>query len=197
MKEKNKNPLKRVFLLLFGNNKKQQFGSFLIFSALALLFFIYYPLVQLFIPQNQVEVRSPNRISIPKISTVAPIIWNVDPFNDAEYHEALTHGVAHAKGTSLPGQPGTVYIFAHSSDFPWRLTRYNVIFFRLGELVRGDQIVVTRDGHDYIYKVREARKVWPTEIKYLTESKQNQLILQTCWPIGTSLMRLLVFADPA
>ena len=34
------------------------------------------------------------------------------------------------------------------------------------------------------------------DVSYLIETKKTQLILQTCTPIGTSLKRLLVFADP-
>ena len=198
MKKQNKNP-GRVFSLLrrvFGESKLQQLGSCLMIGAAVLLFYIYYPLIQLFLPAVPLETYSPNRITISKIGVSAPIIWNVDPFNEKEYREVLTHGVAHAKGTSFPGQDGTMYIFAHSSDFPWRLTRYNVIFYRLGELKKGDEITVTKDNHDYTYKVREEKTVWPNDVKYLTTEHRTQLILQTCTPPGTSFMRLLVFADP-
>lgn len=192
----NTKSLKRLFFIIFGKNKRQQTGSLFIIGAIAFLFYVYYPLVQLFLPQTSIDTNSPSRITIPKIHVVAPITWDVDPFNSKLYHEALTHGVAQAKGTSYPGMNGTTYIFAHSSDFPWRLTRYNVIFFRLGELVPGDKIIVTRDSRDYIYKVRELRTVWPSEVGYLTSNGRTQLILQTCTPVGTDFQRLLVFADP-
>jgi sortase A len=188
----------RLFLLqkIFGRSRTQQIGSFLMILAFSCLTYIYYPLFQLFLPIEPHAVSSASKISIPKINIEAPINWNVDPFNKEEYREVLKSGVAHAKGTSFPAQDGTMFIFAHSSDFPWMLTRYNIIFFRLGELQKGDEIIVTRDGRNYKYKVREKKNVWPNEVKYLTEATRTQLILQTCTPPGTAFMRLLVFADP-
>lgn len=120
----------------------------------------------------------------------------VNPFNEEEYRKALEKGVAQAKGTALPGEKGTIFLFAHSSDFPWRITRYNVAFFRLPELQKGDKINIFRNGKEYKYKVTDKKTVWPSEVNYLLDTKKTQLILQTCFPIGTSLQRLLVFAKP-
>jgi len=194
-KAKRKNPSTRILVKIFGKTRAQQIGSSLMIIAGSLLIYIYYPLFQLFFPTGPL-VAGPNSIEISKINVEAPILWNVDPFNEKEYREALTHGVAQAKGTSFPAQDGTMYIFAHSSDFPWRITRYNVVFFRLGELVKGDKIVVSKDGRHYLYKVRELKTVSPQDVYYLTREHRTQLILQTCTPVGTDWFRLLVFADP-
>lgn len=194
-KSKNKSR-KRLFFVIFGQNKKQQFGTLLMILALTFAFYVYYPLVQLFLPVDVASINSDSKIIIPKIKIVSPIIWDINPFNKEEYSQILTEGVAHAKGTSYPAQDGTMYIFAHSSDFPWRLTRYNVIFFRLGELVKGDKIIINKEGRNYEYRVRELKNVWPNEVEYLTKATRSQLILQTCTPPGTAFMRLLVFADP-
>lgn len=193
---------KRLFFILhrivrgFGRTNIQRIGTSLMVLAVAGLLFIYYPLVQLFLPTKMQDIQASSKITIPKIKVVSPIIWDIDPFDPGEYREALTGGVAHASGTSYPAQSGTMFIFAHSSDFPWRMTRYNIIFFRLGELDAGDEIIITREGHDYKYKVREKKTVWPSEIEYLTKAVRTQLILQTCTPPGTDFQRLLVFADP-
>lgn len=194
--EKPRNRLFSIFKGIFGKTKRQQFGTALILFAVAGLLYIYLPLVQLFIPPNYKDLNTASRIEIPKINVIAPINWNVNPFNEKEYREVLKSGIAHARGTSFPGASGTSYMFAHSSDLPWRITRYNVVFFRLVELEKGDKIVIWRDGKEFDYQVREKKIVWPSEIKYLTESSRTQLILQTCWPIGTAFQRLLVFADP-
>lgn len=89
---------------------------------------------------------------------------------------------------------GTIYLFAHSSELPWRMTRQNTAFFKLDQLKSGDVIKLIKDGVEYIYFVKEKKTVWPNEVKYLKDLKKDQLILQTCTPIGTSLQRLLVFA---
>lgn len=175
-------------------------GNIFIAFSFFILLFIYYPIIWLtFFPPNNKEILKnyPLTIEIPKIKVASPIILNVDPFNDTAYHTALTHGVAQAKGTAIPGEKGTMYLFAHSSDFPWRITRYNTVFFRLGELNNNDIIYINNKTKRYTYKVFDKKVVWPNEVSYLLEKRQkNQLIVQTCTPVGTSLQRLLVFAKP-
>ena len=167
--------------------------------SLLLLIFIYYPIISLYLfpPKIDKEVLTKSfYIEIPKINIASQIIANVDPFSESQYRRALEKGVAQARNTSLPGENGTVFLFAHSSDLPWRITRYNIAFFRLPELKRGDSIIISRNGKRYKYKVSDKKTVWPSEVNYLLDTKKTQLILQTCVPIGTSFQRLLVFADP-
>lgn len=150
-------------------------------------------------PPEAVSVSSYSdgtHLSIPKIKASASIKEQVDPFNKSEYQEVLKKSIAHAKGTSLPGENGTSFIFAHSSGNPWELTRINTVFLRLSELQKGDQIIIHRNKKKYTYVVREKKEVLPSEISYLLSTKRTQLILQTCTPIGTDWKRLLVFADP-
>ncbi|MBI2031180.1 MAG: sortase [Candidatus Levybacteria bacterium] len=166
--------------------------------SLFLLIFIYYPLVNLYLFPPKISEFSDKSfyIEIPKINIKTPIIKNVDPFNEDEYRASLQKGIAQAKGTYLPDRDGTMFLFAHSSDLPWRITRYNVAFFRLPELQRGDAITIFKDGKEYKYKVTDKKTVWPNEVSFLLNAQKKQLILQTCVPIGTSLQRLLVFAIP-
>lgn len=167
--------------------------------SLLLLAFIYYPIISLYIFPPRIDSKILTKsfyIEIPKINVASQIIPNVDPFNETEYRKSLEKGISHAKNTSLPGDEGTTFLFAHSSDSPWRITRYNIAFFRLPELKNGDTITIHRNRKIYKYKVVDKKTVWPNEVNYLLDTKKNQLILQTCVPIGTSLKRLLVFADP-
>ena len=180
-----------------------------------ILLFIYYPIIVMYLfpphlPSNIHEL--PFAIEISKIHIYAPIIPNVDSYNESQYREVLHHGIALAKGTTIPGSP---YFFAHSSDYPWDLTRYNTIFFRLNELKKGDEILIAKDKQVFHYKVFDKKVIWPDDIHYLTDSINNNidseprhnrgeprpnrgmLILQTCWPLGTSLQRLLIFAKPS
>ena len=167
--------------------------------SLLILVFIYYPIISLYLFPKKIDSKvltKPFYIEIPKINVASQIIPNVDPFNETEYRKSLENGIAHAKDTSLPGEKGTSFLFAHSSDLPWRITRYNVAFFRLPELQKGDIIIISKDRKLYKYKVTDKKTVWPNEVNYLLETKKTQLILQTCVPIGTSFQRLLVFAEP-
>lgn len=172
----------------------------MILLSLVGLLFIYYPLIKefLFPPHFNASQKAKIEFSIeiPSINVFSPIIANVDPFNPNEYLEKLKNGVAQAKGTSLPGQKGTIYLFAHSSDVPWRITRYNTAFFKLPFVKKGDRIIIRKDRKEYDYKVFDEKTVWPSEVSYLKKPQGDILILQTCTPVGTSLQRLLVFAKP-
>lgn len=162
------------------------------------LSFVYYPIVMVYLfPYTPPEIpETPYRLEIPSIQAYSPIIENVDPWNKDEYLDKLQLGVAHAEGTSLPGESGTTYLFAHSSDVPWRLTRYNTAFYKLNILKNGDEIKIFKNGEQLTYTVVNKIEVKPTDTQYLLEDQGDVLILQTCTPIGTDWNRLLVFAEP-
>lgn len=135
-------------------------------------------------------------IAIPKIGAVAPVIENVDPLNKNVYLKALKEGVAHAKGTAFPTQDGNVYIFAHSTDSFYNVGRYNAVFYLLGKLSKGDEIFIYYKGYKVKYVVDQVKIVKPDEIQYLTENTdKNTLTLQTCYPPGTTIDRLIVIAN--
>ncbi len=135
-------------------------------------------------------------VVVPKISAAANVIMDVDPLNKDAYEEALKKGVAHAKGTSFPGRGKMVYLFAHSTDSLANVVRFNAVFFRLHELEAGDEIIVFYADRKYTYKVLEKHIVEPDDTSWLNH-QGDILILQTCWPPGTSSKRLLVLAKPS
>ncbi len=154
-----------------------------------LLFLVYYPLIWLLFPTPDPTITQSNYyINIPRINAQARIIPSIDPFNEKQYQAALKKGVAEAQNTDL-------FLFAHSSASPWEMTRQNTPFLRLNELQNGDQIEIVKNEIKRNYQVFDKKIVWPTETHYLKTTDGN-LVLQTCVPIGTSFLRLLVFAKP-
>lgn len=150
---------------------------------------------------NKVEAITPVSaqfgIVIPKIAANAPIFPNVDPADPKVYLPVLEKGVAHALGTVFPGVSGNIYLYAHSTDSFWNTGRYNAIFYLIKELENGDEIDVFYSGVRHVYRVVNKIVVDPTDVRWLTEPlPYEQLTLQTCWPPGTTLKRLLVFARP-
>ena len=138
-------------------------------------------------------------IIIPKIGASAKIYPNVDPANSDEFLPILQKGVAHAKGTVFPGMKGNIYLFAHSTDNFWDVGRYNAVFYLLKELTNGDEIAIFFKGKRHNYIVTDSKIVDPSNVSYIINSqhqKTEQLIMQTCWPPGTTFQRLLVFAKP-
>ena len=133
---------------------------------------------------------------IPKISAAAKIIPNVDPANEEEYTQALKQGVAHAKDTGLPGSQKTIYLFAHSTNTLENVAKYNAIFFQLKDLTAGDKIIIFYGGKKFTYQVISQEIVDAKSTSWLASFGEEKLILQTCWPPGTSLKRLIVVAKP-
>lgn len=138
-------------------------------------------------------------IVIPKIGATARIWPNVDPLNESDFLPKLQTGVAHAKGSVFPGMQGNVYLFAHSTDNFWDVGRYNAVFYLLKDMQPGDDISVYFENTRYNYKVDHTVIKDPNDVDFLIHSQvpgKEQLILQTCWPPGTTWKRLFVVATP-
>lgn len=134
---------------------------------------------------------------IPKISANAKVVPNVDPFNAKEYQSALTRGVAHARGSGFPGEVGNVFIFSHSGSDFFQAREFNAVFYLLDKLSTGDDIYLYYHGERFRYQVTGKKVVSPTEVKYLSSGSQGPktVTLMTCWPLGTSVSRLIVIAE--
>lgn len=148
---------------------------------------------------NKIEFLTPVdpnfSIVIPKIGANARILANIDPADEKIYLPALQKGVAHALGTAFPGEGGHIFLFAHSTDYFWNVGYYNAIFYLLYKLEKGDEVDLFYQGKRYTYRVLGKEIVDPSQVEFLTrKSNREFLTLQTCWPPGTTLKRLLVFA---
>lgn len=143
--------------------------------------------------------KDPNfSIIVEKIGANAPVIPSVDASSKPVYEAALKRGVAHALGTAFPGQPGVSYLFAHSTDTIFNVPRFNAVFYLLKDLVAGDKVVVFFGGRRYDYVVTETKITEAEDVSYFTMRTSEQiLVLQTCYPPGTTWKRLLVIAKPA
>jgi sortase A len=135
-------------------------------------------------------------VVIPKIGAESDIIANVDAGNSKEYQKALEEGVAHARGTFFPGQGKTIFLFAHSTDSPLNIARYNAVFYLLRKLEKGDRIIVFFADKKYVYEVSGKITTTSGDTSWLAGSSEERLILQTCDPPGTTFRRLLVIAEP-
>lgn len=134
-------------------------------------------------------------IYIPKIYARSKVISNVDAGNSKQYLSALQKGVAEAAGLSHPGEIGTTYLFAHSVGSRVDFARYNAVFYLLDKLTFGDPIEVVYQNSLYKYEVVDRKIVEASDIEYLIPQKiSEKLVLQTCYPPGTTWKRLVVIA---
>ena len=134
---------------------------------------------------------------IPKIGAKSRIISNVDPSRPDIYEQALKEGVAHAAGTFFPGMEGNITLFAHSTDAPYNITRFNAVFYLLRELESGDLVYIYFKGVRRTYRVTSQEITAANDTDpFKKQEGEEVLIMQTCYPPGTSLQRLLVYAKP-
>lgn len=136
-------------------------------------------------------------IFVPKISLDEKVIFNVDPNDEEQYRAALKQGIAHASSTSYPDSNGLGYYFAHSSNPSFHL-QYNAVFYLLDKLESGDEVYIWKERKRYRYLVSEKMIKESNDIAFLYQQYDGEMIvLQTCWPPGTTQKRLLVFAKRA
>lgn len=146
-------------------------------------------------PKKVIQPDMPeNSIRIPSINIDAPISWRVNNLPN-EVSLGLSKGVIQVNGTALPGEKGNVYVTGHSSNFVWIKQKYNSIFSNISKLVVGDIIYVKFGSDVYAYKVFDQRTVSANDLSILNPSNDSRLTLATCWPLGTSLKRMVIIAN--
>lgn len=196
-----------LFLINLQKNKLRKIGSIIFGIGLAILVLTFWPIARSEINyqihktnfSNQSELNPISYdfgIIIPKINVNANVIKNVDPFNSKIYQKELAYGIAHAKGSALPNEIGNTYLFSHSSINFYEAVRYNSIFYLLNKLNNGDKIYIFFENQKYEYEVYDKKVVNNNEIDYLKDLDEylETLTLQTCYPPGTTLKRLIVLS---
>ncbi len=146
-----------------------------------------------------INTSIPASLNIPDLKITVPIIFGNTP---DEVETDLQKGVVHYPGTALPGQIGTSYISGHSSNYVWAKGSYNNIFAKLGNLKKNASFTITAtstSGKQMIfhYVVTSSGIFSPTDQKQFASIGKSTVGLSTCWPVGTSSNRLVVFGQLA
>ncbi len=105
------------------------------------------------------------------------------PVFDSVGEWALGHGVGHHPETSMPWSDApqrNVCLAGHRLGFPG--TASHLIFYRLGELGDGDEILLKDlDGEKYRYRVSETFKADPEDSWVMGQVRDRDMVtLQTC-----------------
>jgi len=148
---------------------------------------------------NAVDINTniPGRLEIPELGINVPIMWTKDP---VDFDKDLQSGVVHYPGTALPGQIGTAYISGHSSNVVWAKGEFNKIFAKINTLADNTSFKVTvvqKNGKDAIlhYVVTRRQEFLATDQEQFKNSGKSVVALSTCWPVGTTAKRLVVFGE--
>jgi sortase A len=123
------------------------------------------------------------RIEMPTIGLDAKVVAGVNP-------EDLKKGPGHYPGTPMPGQFGNSAIAGHR-------TTYGQPFYRLDEVVPGDEIVITTVQGRFVYRATGSEVVEPgaSHVVATEDPEVATLTLTTCTPRYTANQRLVVYAD--
>ncbi|WP_021597059.1 class E sortase [Actinomadura welshii] len=112
--------------------------------------------------------------------------------------EDLRKGPGHYPGTALPGQVGNFVVSGHR-------TTYSAPFNRLGELDRGDRILIDTRERQYVYTVTDRRIVKPSATEVTASvpfhpkrrPTERLITLTTCHPKYSAAKRMIVFGELA
>ncbi|WP_371321702.1 class D sortase [Robertmurraya korlensis] len=118
---------------------------------------------------------------IPKIEATLPIIHGT-----AE--EELEKGVGHFAGSVLPGESDNSVLSGHR----------DTVFRRLGEVGKGDLLVVTTSAGEFTYRVNRVRIVDADDRTVIVPKPKATLTVSTCYPfdfIGDAPQRYILVAS--
>ena len=151
-------------------------------------------------PRLDIEITPyENRIILPKIGKNIPLLdikqksvsWEKELENI--FMKELEDWVVRYPGSTKPGKEWNTFIFGHSSNYPWVKWDYNDVFANLNKLSYWDEVIVYYGQDKYTYKIKEKKVIRPGNTKVLKRNKgKDELTLMTCWPIGTTLNRLIL-----
>ncbi len=140
------------------------------------------------------EIATQFKIVVPKINLESRVVENVDPTDEVAYKDALTKGIAQARGSYLPGEAGSIFLFAHSTNDISNILAYNAKFYAVKDLNPGDEVVIFYHGRKYTYIIERRQVINPSDLDAIRNSNAD-LIMSTCYPPGTDWQRLITFAN--
>jgi LPXTG-site transpeptidase (sortase) family protein len=148
------------------------------------------------LPIDTLDPIYEKEIFIPAIGVRAPL---VEPVSDSQnvIEATLSSGAVIYPDTTDFGQYGNSVILGHSFNFPWLGNEYTQIFSHLDKLEEGDLIRIVSDGEIFKYVVTGSQTLSVKEANRLVAESTgtNTLHLLSCWPVGSSLYRIVVSAE--
>jgi sortase A len=118
-----------------------------------------------------------------------PALWNSPaPVVQGDGWEQLKKGVGQHIGTANPGEAGNMVLSAHNDIF-------GELFRDLDQLKPGDEIIVSSNTQEYLYKVSGMRIVEPTQVEVMNPTEKPTVTLISCYPYLIDNQRIVVFAE--
>lgn len=118
---------------------------------------------------------------IPKINARIPIYHGTD-------EDELQKGVGHFAGSVLPGEDDNSVLSGHR----------DTVFRKLGEVGKGDKLIVKASYGTFTYRVKKVRIVDADDRTVIVPKPRATLTVSTCYPfdfIGSAPERYVLVAD--
>lgn len=146
--------------------------------------------------EEAIDQSKPALLEIPSNQISVPLVWTQDV---KDFDRDLKQGVVHYPGTALPGEIGTSYISGHSSGYLWDKSPYKQIFAGLGNVADGTSFTITATQKNgklvrFNYVVQRRGEFAANDQAQFLSTADSVVALSTCWPVGTTARRLVLFA---
>jgi sortase A len=120
-------------------------------------------------------------LHIPRLDRELPIVEGVD-------EDDLARGVGHHSATALPGQGDQILLSGHR----------DTVFRRLGELEKGDLLIIEMPEGTFTYAIYRMEIVDAEDRSVIRSTAPNEILtLSTCYPfnfIGSAPERYIIYA---
>lgn len=153
-------------------------------------------------PTLTVATHDSPYLMIPKLNVEVPVVFG-SKTDVSSMNVAMSNGVANFSvpgASAKPGEIGNFVISGHSAGNVYQNTNYKFIFSGLPRLVEGDLIYMDYEGVRYTYKLIGTMIVDPSDVNSLVRIANDNpdkplITLLTCYPLGTSKQRYIVYAE--
>lgn len=126
-----------------------------------------------------------NSVTIPSMLLDKPILEGRDTY------AILNKGIWRWPDGSTPDRGGNTVLIGHRFTY----TNPRGVFYFLNKVKLGDEIGVTWQNRQYVYKVLNIKVVPPTDTDILNATDKPTLTLYTCTPLWLPKDRLVVTAQ--
>lgn len=138
------------------------------------------------------KTEKEDSLLIPKLNLDVPLLLAND---SQEAGQKLKEGVVlYLPESSFPVEQGKIVILGHSAPAFWVGNKYDNVFSKISDLIRGDKIFVYFNEYEYRFVVQEKYFLEKGDKLPEISGEKGVLFLISCWPPGKDERRIVILA---